>query len=258
MRRAYGLRRAIPASPAVLCAILFPSLVLIGCNNTCVVFISNPGGTISGNTPTCSLNEAKGNVRVRITSPLALPANGESARIQHIYVTLRGVEANPNAIADDDSPDWQELAPKLATQPAQLDLLARSRDTRELDPSDYVAVPANAYRQVRLRLSPNQSDASDPAPEENLCGSLGLNCIVTSDGSVRPLVLDPGPSQIQISSDHIAGGFFRVFPDTSANLEIEFNPQSSRFIPADEAVRLVPVFTVESQTPDESTAAAPR
>lgn len=258
MRRAYGSQRARPASPAVLFAILFLPLVLIGCDNTCFVFISNPGGTISGNTPTCSLNQAKGNVRVRITSPLALPANGESARIEHIYVTLRGVEANPNAIADDDSPDWQELAPMLATRPAQLDLLANRGDARELDSSDDVAVPADAYRQVRLRLSPNPSDASDPVLEVNLCGSLGLHCIVTSDGSVRPLVLDPGPSQIQISSDHIAGGFFRVFPDTTANLEIEFNPQSSRLIPADETVRLVPVFAVESQTFDESSAATPR
>jgi hypothetical protein len=250
MRRTYGSCRAIPASPTVLLAMLFLSLDLSGCNNTCVVFISDPGGTISGNTPTCSLNEAKGNIRVRITSSLALPANGESARIEHIYVTLRGIEANPNAIADDDSPNWQELAPKLARQPAQLDLLARSGDTRELDTPEYVAIPADAYRQIRLRLSPNKANAGESVPEENFCGSVGLNCVVTSEGSIQPLVLASKDSQIEISPGHIAGGFFRLLPETTVNLEIEFNPQSSVFISAGEAVRLLPVFAVEWQVSD--------
>jgi hypothetical protein len=75
---------------------------------------------------------------------------------------------------------------------------------------------------------------------------------MTSDGGVRPLVLDSGLSQIQVSSEHITGGFFRILPETTVKLKLEFNPQSSLFINTDEAVRLVPVFTVESQTPGES------
>jgi hypothetical protein len=259
MRSARTPRQAIAASPEVLLAILFLSLGLSACGtNSCILIVSNPGsggGTISGNGPNCSLNTTT--VSMRITSSLAPPAGGASS-IQHVFVTLRGIEANPSANAEEDSPDWQELAPKLATQPVQLDLLARSGDSCEAIISERVAVPADAYREVRLQLSPNQPDTTESVLRQNSCGSAGFNCVVTSDGNIRPLVLDQELSQIQVSSDHITGGFFRIFPDAAVNLKIEFNRQSSQFISSDSAVRLVPVFTVDSQTGCESADGADR
>jgi hypothetical protein len=258
MRHAYSSRRTRTASQRLFFAVLFFFLGLVGCDNSCFVFVSNPGGgIISGGTTNCSLNLGKGNVRPRITSSLAPAIGDEPAQIQHIFVTLRGIEANPNANADEESPDWQELAPKLATQPVQLDLLAQSTDSRELDAFGYVAVPADAYHQIRLRLSPNQPSASESIVQENSCGAVAFNCIVTSDGSVRPLALDGNLPEIQVTSDHITGGYFRVLPETAVDLQIEFNPHSSLFVPANEALRLVPVFTVDSQqTASEFTAAA--
>jgi Domain of unknown function (DUF4382) len=256
MRRAHRTRAAITPSQTVFVTILFLSLGFIGCDNSCFVFISNPGGgIIAGGTSNCSLNQAKGNVHPRITSSLSSASGGQPARIQHIFVTLRGIEANPSATADEESSDWQELAPKLVNQPMQLDLLASRSDSHEPGTFEEVAVPADAYRQIRLRLSPNQPGASDSL-QENSCRSVGLNCIVTSDGVIRPLVLDSGLSQIQVSSDHIADGFFRILPDTTVNLKIEFNPQSSLFITTGEVVRFVPAFTVDSQTTGESIASA--
>src|SRR6202007_2825115 len=174
--------------------------------------------------------------------------------IQHIFVTLRGIEASPSAIPNDDSPNWRELAPKLSSQPQQLDLLAPCVESCEKNTFDEVAAPADAYRQIRLRLSSNQPATDEPVPGENACGSVGFNCVITTDGGIRPLMLDGLSSQLQITSGRISGGFFRVLPDTAINLKIEFNPQSSLFSPADEAVRLVPAFTVEPQSSGESTA----
>ena len=252
-----SFRQARRTSHAYFFTILPFCLSFIGCNNYCFEFVSNPGGSISTstNTPSCQLNSANGTVRVRVTAAPTTSAQAAPASIQHIFVTLRGIEAIPSAIPDDDSPDWRELAPKLATQPEQLDLLAQSADSCERSTFDDVAIPADAYRQIRLRLSPNQPATDEPAPEHNACGSMGFNCVVTSDGAIRPLVLDRLPSQVQISSDHISGGFFRVLPDTAVNIEIEFNPQSSRIFPADEAVRLVPAFTVVPQASCQSTVA---
>ena len=253
MRRARGSRAAITPCHQAFFTILLVSLGLIGCDNSCVVIVSNPGGgIISGGTSNCSLNLGKGNVRPQITSSLTRPAGNERASMQHIFVTIQGIEANPNATADEKSPDWQELAPKLATRPMQMDLLASSGNSGRQDTLEDVAIPADAYRQVRLRLAPNQPSIGDSVLQENSCGSLGFNCLMTSDGGVRPLVLDSGLSQIQVSSEHITGGFFRILPETTVKLKLEFNPQSSLFINTDEAVRLVPVFTVESQTPGES------
>ena len=254
MGHLFNFRRAIPSTQKVLLSALFLSLALTaGCDtNSCILIVSNPGsggGTISGNGPNCSLNTTT--MSMRITSSRTASA-GSGSNIQHVFVTVRGVEANPDAAADENSPDWQELAPKLAKQPVQLDLLARSADSCAANISERVTVPADTYRQIRLRLSPNQTDATESVLQQNSCGSAGLNCVVTSDGNIRPLVLSSESSQISVSSGQIAGGFFRIFPDSPVNLKIEFNPQSSQFLPADESVRLVPAFTVDSQTPCES------
>jgi|SRR5579863_3294096 len=254
MQRHTFSREANRASRTCLFASLFFCLSFFGCNNSCFVFVSNPGGSISTSTPSCQLNSATGTVRLRIgASPTASP-EAAPARIQHIFVTLRGIEAIASALADDDSPDWRELAPKLATQPVQLDLLARNADSCESSTFEDVAVPADAYRQIRLSLASNQPAADESTPEENACGSVGLNCVVTSDGGVRPLVLDRASSQFQIPSDHISGGFFRVLPEAAVNLNLEFSPQSTLLFSADDPVRLVPVFNVEPQTSCESTA----
>ncbi|HXN71700.1 MAG TPA: DUF4382 domain-containing protein [Candidatus Acidoferrales bacterium] len=261
MRHVLAFRRAISGSQKVFLATLFLSVGLIGCGtNSCLLIISNPGGgggTISGNGPNCSLNTMSGNVSMRITSSLAPPA-GSAPSVQHVFVTLLGIQASPDADAPENSPDWQELAPKLATQPVQLDLLASTGDSCEANIAEHVAVPADAYRQIRLELSPNQTDTTESVLQQNSCGSAGFNCVVTSDGNIRPLVLDRELSQISVSSDHIAGGLFRIFPDAAVNLKIEFNAQSSQFIPTEESVRLVPTFTVNSETGCESATGADR
>jgi Domain of unknown function (DUF4382) len=251
-RRSFN-REASRASRTCLVAALFFCLGLFGCSNYCFVFVSNPGGSISTSTPSCQLNTATGTVRLRITASPTATASAEAAAptVQHIFVTLRGIEAIASTIADDDSPEWRELAPKLAAQPEQLDLLARSVESCERGMFEDVAVPADAYRQIRLRLTSNQPATDDSVPEENACGSIGFNCVVTSDGGTRPLRVDHLASQFQIPSDHISDGFFRVLPEATVNLNIEFNPQSTLIFSADDPVRLVPVFTVEPQAPCE-------
>jgi Domain of unknown function (DUF4382) len=254
MQRWFSSREANGASRPYLLPTLFFCLSFFGCGNSCFVFVSNPGGTLPPTIPSCQLGTATGTVSLQITAAPA-PSTGESpARIQHIFVTLRGIEATASAIPDDNAADWRELAPKLATQPVQLDLLARSSEACERSAFGDVIVPADAYRRLRLQLAPNQPAQDESVPEENKCGGAGFNCVVTFDGEIRPLVLDSQPSQMQVGSDHISGGFFRVLPDTAANLKIEFNPHSSVVFSTNDAVRLVPAFTVEAQSPCESAA----
>jgi Domain of unknown function (DUF4382) len=195
---------------------------------------------------------------MQITSSLPPLAAEGQPRIQHIFVTLRGIDANPSATADENSPAWQELAPNLSKEPVQIDLLSHPADSCDANISARVSVPANAYRQLRLRLSSNQPDTTDPVLEQNFCGSAALNCVVTSDGNIKPLVLDRDLSQIQVPSAQITTGLFRILPDSPLNLKIEFNPQSSHLIPTDAAVRLLPVFTADVQSPCESFSVADR
>ena len=241
-----GAKRGFPRG--LLTAPLLFWLTATGCNNTCISFTSNPPTgtvviTVRDPKPSCTLSTANGTVRLQVSaSPVPSGGSGPSS-VQHIFVTLRGVEAHPSTIADDDSPDWQELALKLAQQPVQVDLMARTTDSCALGLFGEVAVPAGTYRQIRLRLVPSHPATSELVPEENACGSVGYNCVVTADDGIRPLALDGGAPELRIGSEHIAGGFLLVLPDVGTDLAIELNTYSSLALPAGDAVRLVPVFT---------------
>jgi len=293
MGRAYSSASGKTASQKVFFSLLLFSIVLLSlglirCDNACVLVVSNPGGsigTVSGNGPSCSLGTTSGTASVRIAAHAAtagdeasrigahalgagdeasriaahaLGAGDEASRIRHVFLTLRGIEANASAVADDESPDWQELAPKLAAQPVQVDLFAAGGDSCEAGGFESAAVRADAYRQIRLRLAPNETDSTEPILGQNSCGSAGFNCIVTSDGDIRPLVLARDALEIQVTPEHIAGGFFRIVSEASVNLEIDFDPNASQFIPTEGIVRMVPVFTVDSQGRCESAAGTER
>ena len=241
----------------LLFAILFLCAGTMGCGEVCGTFVSNPPtgtGTIS-NTNNCMLNPMNGNVRLQISASSAAAKSGGLPEVRHIFVTIRGIEASANAFADANSPDWRELTPDLATQPVQVDLLSPSGESCEGISFESAAVPADTYRQIRLSLAQIQPDESDSATPGNSCGMAGPNCVVTSDGAIRSLVVNSANAEfspMQISPDHIRGGFFQILPDTTANLRIDFNSQSSLFVPAGEAVRMVPVFTMDTQTACES------
>jgi len=247
-----GAKRGFPRG--LLAAGLLFWLTASGCKNTCVSFRSNPTtGTVvivvTDAKRTCTLSQANGTVRLQVgAAPMSSAGAGPSS-IQHIFVSLRGVEANPSAIAGENSPDWEGLAPKLAQQPMQVDLMARAADSCAPGPFGEVAVSAGTYRRIRLRLLPNQLATSEPVPERNACGRVGFNCVVTADGRIRALALDGATPELHVSSEHIAGGLFLVLPDGATDLAIEFNAYSSLAWPAGDAVRLVPVFTAAPRAP---------
>lgn len=240
----------------LLAAALLFSLTATGCNNTCFSFTSNPPtGTlvikVSDAKPTCTFSKANGAVTVQFSASL-LPDEGSTPwSLQHIFVSLRGIEAHPSTIADDGSPDWQELAIKLAEQPVQVDLMARIASSCASDSFGEGTVPAGVYHQIRLRLVPNHPGTSEPVPRENACGAVGFNCIVTADGNIRPLALNAAP-ELRIASEGIAGGFFHILPDARTDLAIKFSAHPSLSLPAGNAVRLVPAFSVALRAPCQS------
>jgi hypothetical protein len=258
MRRGLRFPARSLSSPGLFVTVVFLFLGLAGCGDSCLLIVSNPGGgggTVSGSIPNCSLSPATGNVRVRVRSSLAPSTSSDADRTEHLFVTIRGVEANPSADADDEASGWEELAPRLAMQPEQIDLLAHSADSCDAGALGDVRVAANQYRQIRLRLLDNEAGFSNSLLQQNSCGSVGFNCVVTHDGSIGALEMDNELApQIRIPSENIDGGFFRVVPETASDLEIKFIPQSSRLIPAKESARLVPVFTAAPKAPCEAVA----
>lgn len=234
--------------------------LLIGCGDTCFVVIGIfPNTTSITNPPTCKLGAGNGTITVGINSVRPSPGAPISPNLQHVLITLRGIEANPNSVAAQDSPEWQELAPQLATNPVQIDLMATaisgvsctSRLTRES------TVPASVYRQIRLRLVSDNGEPGETLSLHNECSGSGFNCVVDANGHEHALALENGARDLLITSDRITAGSFNVLPDTSTNLSIVFDPYSSLAAAAGDAVQIMPVFSVETAAACDSPPSLP-
>ena len=168
----------------------------------------------------------------------------ESSRIQHIVVSIRGIDVTSSSIADEESPDWQNLAPQLAKQPLQVDLVRDTADRSAGEPlGEIVTVPAGVYRQLRVRFLPDPLAAEDQLPEKNACGNTGFNCVVMTDGRVQRLQLDGRSPELRIMSDRIEGGSLFLPSGTDSDLVIELKPVWAWFSSTDDGVRLLPALT---------------
>ena len=230
-----------------LCATALFCVVLTGCSGDyCIMGVFNPGGTVTGNTGGCVNNKAMGNVSVRIPSAAVSTDGPMAPNLLHVYITLQAIEAHPSAVATEDSPDWEELAPDFKRQPMQIDLLAHSPNSCGRDRVSSALVAAGVYRQIRLRFARKQAATSIAAPAENACGALGFHCAVSPDGHMHPLAFDAGVTTLRVAPDRITGSFFYVLPDRDTHLIIEFNPFASVAAPSGDSIQLTPIFTVDT------------
>jgi hypothetical protein len=166
-----------------------------------------------------------------------------SSKIRRIFVSLRSIQVHPSAIADDASPDWQELMPQLPGQPLQVDVMSGPAGSGERQAlGETGTIPAGTYRQLRLRFVPNQPASENALPERNACGSAGFNCVVTEDGRIQPLLFQGAAPELRITSERIAGGLVLIPPDSSSTLIIDFIASWSLSSSVGEGMRLLPTL----------------
>jgi hypothetical protein len=228
-------------------ALLFV-FALAGCN-TCFTFTSNPptgtlGIVASDPRPVCNLPKMNAAVRPQLAAEPVCSSCVGAGQVRHIFISIRGIELNSSATARDDSPDWQELLPpELEQKPLQIDLMEGKADQAVQVPFGKTGlVPAGIYRQLRLRLLPNQPAMENRLPEKNACGSGTFNCIVMTDGSIRPLQLDATSLELRITSDAMEGASLLFPPDTHTDLNVELKLVWELSSSADTGVRLLPAL----------------
>ena len=249
-----------PVSPRIIRTILrdywilqFPFMLLfafgLAACNACVTFTSNPSigtiGIVSSDPRTaCTLTKMNAAVHPQLTVEPVCNSCATSGRVRHIFLAIRGIDLNSNASASDDSPDWQELLPESsAEEPLQVDLMesaigpANSKPLREA-----VQIPAGVYREMRLRVTPDQSVADEWLPAGNPCGKGTFNCIAMADGSAHPLQLDAGAPELRITSDTMDGASLLFPPDTRSDLIIELKLVWKLSSSGDTGVRLLPTL----------------
>lgn len=186
-------------------------------------------------------NDGMGTVHVSITDPPSCKfPNGD---FQHVYVTIRSVQAHISASASDNTPGWQELAPQLNSQPMQIDLFAAGPNACLLTMlGSNTALPVGTYQQIRLLLVANDGGGG-PLPPANACGDQGFNCAVLQDGSVHELQLSSQANTgLKIPPGQVEGGPITVAAGQDVDLNIDFNACASIIRQGNGKFRLKPVL----------------
>jgi hypothetical protein len=189
-------------------------------------------------------NGGTATVHVSITDPPSCKfPNGD---FQHVYVTIRSVQAHTSASADDKAPGWQELAPQLNSEPMQIDLFAAGPNACLLTMlGSNTALPAGTYQQIRLLLVPNDG-GTGPVSATNACGNQGFNCAVLQDGSVHELQLSSQANTgLKIPPGQVEGGPITVAAGQDVDLNIDFNACASIIQQGNGKFRLKPVLKAD-------------
>lgn len=224
---------------------------LCGCNDTCFSITSNSStGTVSINasnaTPTCKFQTA--NARVRVVIQTIDTPSWASHPIQHIFVTLRGIDIHPGAIADERSPDWLELLPHLSGPATQIDLFGGAKTPNvQWRSSELAAIPAGTYRQLRIRLVPDPPTGEDALPGNSGCGGVLFNCLVPNDGQIQSLQFDHAAA-LYVPQERIANGTLILPPDSATDVVIWFSLSWFLSSSATNGIHLAPTLSAAAST----------
>ena len=206
---------------------------LIGFAALALSLVSCGGHTATGS------GTGNGAITVNLSDPpsCAFP-NGP---IEHVWVTIRSVQANVSATADDNSPGWVELTPQLNSAPMQIDLFSLGSNACLLATLGNTSLPAGTYQQIRLLLVANSGGAGQPPAA---CQGQGFNCVVLHDGSVHQLQLSSQANTgLKIPPGQIVGGPISVGSGQSVDLNIDFNTCASIVLEGNGQYRLKPALT---------------
>jgi hypothetical protein len=219
---------------------MFTAIALTGCGDSCFVGFSNNGNgglivKVANPPPSCSLSRVHGTMSVVALKSLVCETCTAATRVEHVFVTLRGIQLRLGASESALSPNWLELAPHLAKEPRQIDLMGNSMPIILAESAN---VPAGSYRDVRLQFFGGSLASAEELPTMNGCGETRWNCIVMADGHVEPLRLPGDAPELLISSQRIEDDSFVVLPDARMDLQLSLEPHQGSYISSNEGWRL--------------------
>jgi hypothetical protein len=209
------------------------ALSMTGCGSNVGIHGGDSGAINCGGCGSNGGGGGKGTVSsVPLTLTLLDPPTCASPRGSgiHLYLSIAGVQLNPDANATANSAGWVDVAPNLATAPKQMDLFSQSPALGNLLTS---AAPEGSYGSLKLLLAANSS-----AVAANQCGAQGVNCLVTTTETTPINISTENTQGIVLNGSAIAGSTINVAAPAS-NLNMLFDSCSS-LIGDSTAYRLLP------------------
>jgi hypothetical protein len=142
--------------------------------------------------------------------------------VEHVFVALRGVQLRAGDVsANADSAEWMEVAPQLAKEPRQIDLMGEGAPEILVNRA---AIPAGNYRAVRVQLFGGPAASGEGLQGENACGGAGWNCMAMGDGRIEAIQWAGEVPEIVISSKSIESDSVLVPPDGKMVLQLRIEP----------------------------------
>lgn len=207
----------------MLCA----TLLLTGCGDWCVAGFTNGGFVgVASSPPHCAKSQAMGNVRASVVTSAVCKGCNSGGDVEHVFVTVRGIQLHANTLDGGGSPEWVELDPQLANAPRSMDLIGNSLAENLVTNA---SVPAGYYREVRVQfLQEGTANKGLPAAG-NPCATLGGNCLVRADGSVETLRLPGEAAELVIPLESAHSNSLAVLPGVQTNLQLRLAVQYAMF-----------------------------
>lgn len=207
-------------------------------------------GCSGGSSPT-AMPPSMGTVTVSISDPPS--CKNPNGSFEHVYITVRSVQAHIDPNASDDSSGWQELAPQLNSAPMQIDMFSTAQTNCVLAQLGSNSLPAGNYQQIRLLLVSNSPSPGDAVPLANNCAGNGYNCVVLNDSTIHELALSSQVNTgLKIPPGQIVGGPISVADGQSVDLNIDFNACASIVQQGNGRFRLKPTLTAGQISPNNS------
>jgi hypothetical protein len=224
-------------------AVALIAVGLAGCANSCFVFVSSNGSSgvfvkVGEPPPVCSLGAAQGAIRATVLKSRVCEACTPSTKMEHVFVTVRGIQLSPTTI-DANPPEWFEIAPHLAVEPKQIDLMGNAAPEILVDRA---MVSALSYREVRLQfmLAPDLQ----VLPAQNACGEGQWNCVVMADGRAEPLRLPRDVPELVMPLS-IGNEAVAVLPD--GRMDLQLSLESHRVLTFSSADGLKPQIVLSGR-----------
>jgi hypothetical protein len=199
---------------------------LAGCGNSCVVgVVKNGNGSVAvaaGNPPpSCSLTPIPAVVNAIVVNAPTCEQCPAGTPIKNAFVTVRGIQLRSNGWNGTDSEQWVEIAPQLANNPRQIDLIDNS--VQELV-AENAMVPAGVYSEVKLQFLGKSSAMADELLSENACGRALSNCMRMADGHVEPLRLPGDAPEMFIRIQNVEVNSTVFLPGSRMELRLTLQP----------------------------------
>jgi hypothetical protein len=205
--------------------LILAALAAAGCGSTCFQGFfngGNGGGFRGGNPQSCPVPNVTGTMSAVVLKMSACENCSAATRAEHLFVTVRSIQLHPSPTVAGDSPDWIELAPHLADDPRQIDLIGDS-------PSGVLVenalVPAGNYNQLRVQFSATSAETSVEHLLKDACGVKPSNCVLTADGRVHPLRFPNASPELVIPFGATQSDSLLVLPDVHMDMRLRFQPQ---------------------------------